>query len=141
MTNTLPQHIHNKRKRLHRPKLGTKTHQEREKLLLLLQKHQSYLMPSSLPIHQFTPITFTVHCLAQTRVLRLSESSKVNLTRFLQVSPGEKQARLGEFVSFSPLFSYAATNIDSNQHAKAFHAFTKSHQPQNRKNNSRTTKT
>jgi len=36
MTYTVPQHIHNKRKRLHRPKQGTKTRQEREKLLILL---------------------------------------------------------------------------------------------------------
>jgi len=36
MTYIVPQRIHNKRKRLHRPKRGTRTRQEREKLLLQL---------------------------------------------------------------------------------------------------------
>jgi len=39
MTYTVPQHIHNKRKRLYRPKRDTETRQEREKLLLLLNSN------------------------------------------------------------------------------------------------------
>jgi len=67
-------------------------------------------------------------CLAQTRALRLSESSSMIWAVSTSLA-WARQARLGEKTRLSPLFPYISHTHNSIQHTKTFYSLTITYQP------------